>query len=205
VTELVVSGAEDSAVSTGSWAPDGSFAYFRSPKTQSAESGPKWMLLPPPGSSDVQSSAGPGRHLDGIGTDAMPDLQISPDGKAVAYSAGEEGTEVYVAAFPGPGAKTQISTRGGARPKWSRDGKELFYVEGQWFETTPRLMSVNMTTVPPGRPQVVATLPNRFFDVTPDPNRFLVRRPPEGQDRGGTIIVITNWFEDLLRQVPVKK
>ena len=32
--------------------------------------------------------------------------------------------------FPGPGRAIPISTNGGFEPLWSRDGKELFYREG---------------------------------------------------------------------------
>jgi serine/threonine-protein kinase len=194
--ELLVTGGEDSFVGGGAWVSDGSFVFQRVPKTSTTADPATWMLLTP---------AGQERRLLETGSDAIHELQVSPDGKTVAYSAGEFAAEVYVAASPGPGAKIQISTKGGTNPKWSRDGKELFYTEGSWFEAAPRLMSVNMTTDPPGRPQVVATLLSRFFEVTPNPNRFLVKRPPEGQDRGSPIVVITNWFEDLLRLVPVGK
>jgi len=204
--ELLVAGGEDFFVSAAGWAPDGSFVYRRVPKTSTVARAATWMLLPPR-NSDSQSAASQGRPIFETGTEDIRELKISPDGKSMAYSAGfadEIALEIYVAPFPGPGAKIQISTRGGSNPKWSRDGKELFYTEGAPFIQTPKLMSVNMAAVPPGRPQVVATLPSPSFDVTPNPNRFLVRRP-EGQDPGSTIIVITNWFEDLLRQVPVKK
>ena len=36
--------------------------------------------------------------------------------------------EVYVAPFPGPGGKWQISTAGGTFPRWRRDGTEIFYL-----------------------------------------------------------------------------
>ncbi len=50
--------------------------------------------------------------------------------------------------FPGPGGKWQVSTEGGARPEWSRDGKELFFFEAD------RLMRVTVDTGPSlcGRP-----------------------------------------------------
>jgi hypothetical protein len=35
---------------------------------------------------------------------------------------------VYVLPFPGPGGKWQVSTAGGADPRWRRDGRELYYV-----------------------------------------------------------------------------
>jgi hypothetical protein len=54
---------------------------------------------------------------------------FSPDGRWVAYSSDESGRlEVYVASFPGPGGKWQVSTAGGAMPRWRRDGRELFYL-----------------------------------------------------------------------------
>jgi Tol biopolymer transport system component len=57
------------------------------------------------------------------------DPQISPDSKWIAYSSVESGRpEIYVASFPTPSGKWQISTDGGTLPKWRRDGKELFYL-----------------------------------------------------------------------------
>jgi serine/threonine protein kinase len=55
--------------------------------------------------------------------------QFSPDGRWVAYVSNETGIdEVYVLPFPGPGGKWQVSTVGGADPRWRRDGRELYYV-----------------------------------------------------------------------------
>jgi hypothetical protein len=53
---------------------------------------------------------------------------FSPDGHWVAYRSDETGTgEIYVVPYPGPGGKILISTEGGLYPRWSRDGRELFY------------------------------------------------------------------------------
>ena len=53
---------------------------------------------------------------------------FSPDGRWVAYTSNETGrNEVYVAPFPGTGAKWQVSQNGGALPRWRRDGAELFF------------------------------------------------------------------------------
>ncbi|HKD84818.1 MAG TPA: protein kinase [Terriglobales bacterium] len=58
------------------------------------------------------------------------DAQVSPDGKWLAYQSNESGRrEVYITAFPGGGAKWQVSTDGGTVPKWRRDSKELFYLD----------------------------------------------------------------------------
>ena len=55
---------------------------------------------------------------------------ISPDGKWVAYESAESGrSEIYVRPFPSGAAKWQVSTEGGIRPKWSPNGRELFFGE----------------------------------------------------------------------------
>ena len=57
---------------------------------------------------------------------------MSPDGRWVAYQSNETGrSEVYLRSFPGGGGKRQVSTQGGAEPRWSRDGRELFFINGQ--------------------------------------------------------------------------
>ena len=55
--------------------------------------------------------------------------QFSPDGKWVAFESNESSRyEIYVQAFPKPGARTVVSTDGGLQPRWSPDGRELYYV-----------------------------------------------------------------------------
>jgi serine/threonine protein kinase len=56
---------------------------------------------------------------------------ISSDGKWIAYQNNESGAyEIYVTPFPGGGAKWQVSTNGGISPKWRKDGKELYFIDG---------------------------------------------------------------------------
>jgi Tol biopolymer transport system component len=56
---------------------------------------------------------------------------FSPDGRWLAYVSDESGRdEVHVRAFPGPGAKWQISSDGGIESAWPRDGHEIFYRRG---------------------------------------------------------------------------
>lgn len=50
--------------------------------------------------------------------------------------------EVFVQPFAGPGRRSQISNDSGAEPVWSRDGRELFYVNGD------KMMAVEITTTP---------------------------------------------------------
>ena len=63
--------------------------------------------------------------------------RISPDGRFIAFT---DADEVYVKPFPdGPG-KWQISPKGGIQPRWSHDGKEIYYFEGN------RIMAASVTT-----------------------------------------------------------
>lgn len=56
---------------------------------------------------------------------------FSPDGKWVAYASDATGTlQVYVRPFPGPGPARAVSTKGGRAPRFSRDGKKIYFVDG---------------------------------------------------------------------------
>jgi eukaryotic-like serine/threonine-protein kinase len=53
---------------------------------------------------------------------------FSPDGKWLAYANDETGRlEVYIQPFPSGTGRWQVSTAGGGRPHWRKDGKELFF------------------------------------------------------------------------------
>ncbi|MGI8844046.1 MAG: TolB family protein [Gemmatimonadaceae bacterium] len=61
--------------------------------------------------------------------------ELSPDFSAdqrwLAFTSTESGrTEVYVTAWPGLGARRQISSGGGEEPRWNPRGGELFYRTG---------------------------------------------------------------------------
>jgi eukaryotic-like serine/threonine-protein kinase len=74
---------------------------------------------------------------------------FSPDSRFLAYASDESGrSEVYIQPFPEGGYKLQVSFDGGELPKWSRDGKELFYLGGEMLvaaalETKPHLSVVS--------------------------------------------------------------
>ncbi|MCM2316857.1 MAG: protein kinase, partial [Thermoanaerobaculia bacterium] len=54
--------------------------------------------------------------------------RFSPDGRTVAYVSNESGrSEVYVRPFPGPGPARQLSRGGGLTPRWSGDGRTLYF------------------------------------------------------------------------------
>jgi Tol biopolymer transport system component len=81
--------------------------------------------------------------------------EFAPDGRWVAYQSNESGNyEIHVQSFPTPSVRMQISTGGGAQPRWRRDGKELFYIG-----LDSRLMAVAVSTDARGQIQVTAPTP----------------------------------------------
>jgi Tol biopolymer transport system component len=121
--------------------------------------------------------------------------RFSPDGRWVAYQSNETGRdEIFVRAVQASGRKWQISTAGGASPRWRRDGKELFYLARDHH-----LMAVPIrmgATIEVGTPaSLFAVEAGVFCDVTADGQRFLVKTisgiPPL------PITVVLNWTADM--------
>ena len=80
--------------------------------------------------------------------------QFSPDGQWVAYQSNKSGRmEVYVTRFPSGGASQQVSSAGGAQPRWRLDGGEVFYLaaDGRMIGV-PIRCNVNEQTCDPGAP-----------------------------------------------------
>lgn len=124
--------------------------------------------------------------------------RFSPDGRWVAYRSNESGRfEIYVAPFPGPGGKWQVSTDGGDFPLWRRDGREIFYL-------TPDSMIVAATVNGQGSSfEVGAVLPlfetrppNRAFVVSGDGQRFLINTDVD-QTSSEPLTVVLNWTAAL--------
>jgi serine/threonine protein kinase/Tol biopolymer transport system component len=131
---------------------------------------------------------------------------LSPDGHWLAYTSDESGQyEIYLRPFPTGGAKWQISTEGGVRPFWTRNG-ELLYPNGD------RMMAVSIATQPTlsvGTPRLLFERNNEGvfnYDVTRDGQRFLMLKPSEQESAATTqIVVVQNWFEELKQKVPTGK
>ena len=130
---------------------------------------------------------------------------LSPDGHWLAYASDESGqNEIYIRPFPTGGAKWQISTEGGIRPSWTRNG-ELVYPNGD------KMMAVSIAT----QPTVSVGTPRLLFerhyegalnyDVTADGQRFLMLKSSEQDQKATQIVVVQNWFEELKRRVPTGK
>jgi eukaryotic-like serine/threonine-protein kinase len=163
-----------------------------------------WMLTLPEGSPSAPVNVQP-YLADSRSRKAVP--MFSPDGHWVAYVSDESGRyEIYVVPFPGPGGRFIISTEGGNRPRWSLDGRELFYQNGKKMIAVD--VQVAGSTFHAGKPQVLFEGDYRpYFDVSADGKRFLMMkgvsegaRPPA--DR---VTVVLNWFDELRRRAPANR
>ena len=128
--------------------------------------------------------------------------QFSPDGRWVLYRSDESGrSEIYLRDFapdrsPAVGdQKWTLSRDGGDKPRWSADGRAVFYIGRDRMMTKVPLVIAGMT-VQPGAPvplfevNPVGWTP---YDVTPD-GRFLVTSVvnQEGQPSVAFNVVL-NW------------
>lgn len=126
--------------------------------------------------------------------------QFSPDGRWVAYVSNESGrNEVYVAPFPGADGKWQISTAGGIRPRWRRDGSEIFYLAPD-DKLMAALVNAKGSSFEVGavKPlfQTRATATRYSYDVSADGQRFLINTTPE-QAASAPITIVVNWTVGL--------
>ena len=103
---------------------------------------------------------------------------FSPDGRWVLYFSNDSGKpEAYVQPLSSNGAKWQISTNGGSRPRWSRDGKRIYYVslDGKLMAVDVYAMGDEFSAKVPR--VLLQTNMKRYvgspFDVSPD-GRILV-------------------------------
>lgn len=184
------------------WSPDGEYLIY-------ASKGDIWAL--PYGKSDpIQITNTPA---------AESNARVSRDGHWIAVVTDEKGPdkprEIYIQSFPRPGLRKALTEGGGSTPRWSSDGKTIFFIGAttESMRTLPRmLMATPVTTTAnsldigvPGVLFSIAVTANGVINVMPGYNvapdrRFLVQQTvastsqaerPAGSTSG--ITVILNW------------
>jgi len=155
-------------------------------------------IVDPPRGNDIYTVAlsgdrKPQPFLNTFARETAP--AFSPDGKWLAYEADGTGrNEVYITPFPGGGARYQISTGGGERPVWRRDGKEIYYREGlrvMAVEVKARAGSLELSAPTPLFELAAGNLNGRYYDVAPD-GRFLANTSPLTAKTQSFSLVV-NW------------
>src|SRR4030095_7491690 len=141
--------------------------------------------------------------------------EISPDGRWLAYESGESGQrEIIVRPFPNVDAgRWQVSTNGGLRPAWARNGRELFY---DGLPGAMMAVSIGDTaSLRYGNPvKLFATTTGynkspaagRTYDVSPDGQKFLMIKDATEASRRSTanMVVVLNWLDELGQRMTAK-
>ncbi|MFN0159243.1 MAG: protein kinase domain-containing protein [Bacteroidota bacterium] len=128
---------------------------------------------------------------------------FSPDGKWIAYQSDESGKgEVYVRALDGTAGKWGISINGGNAPRWSRDGKTIF------FNAARKAMGAAVRVV---QSAIVVDSVRALFDyesrgisggiqdVSGDGQKFLFM-VTELHQTSPPITLVINWNEELKKK-----
>ena len=145
--------------------------------------------------------------------------EISPDGRWLAYESDESGQrEVYVRPFPNVNeGRWLVSSGGGTRPLWARNGQELFYLSivgadaalmrvpvergATWTAGGPTKLFAGRFFYSEGGPGQ-----GRTYDVSPDGRRFLMVKDSSNGNPSDApsarFVIVQNWLEELKRRVP---
>ena len=130
------------------------------------------------------------------------DGQFSPDGRWFSYTSDESGRrEIYLARYPDFVNKVTISTAGGVCARWSRNGHELFYREGDALMAVAVDMSRGVRAQKPQRlfsGQYSGAGRALEFDVAPDARRFVMVKSDDASTLR-QLTVVQNWSEELKR------
>jgi Tol biopolymer transport system component len=147
------------------------------------------------------SGAWPARPLvQTSGYDGGADF--SPDGRTLIYASTDSGlSQVYLSPFPAMNRKWTVSTSGGTQPRWSRDGRQIFYRDGNRMMAVAVAASGDGVSLSPPRLLFdrafssggYITIAN--YDVLPDGSFVL----PEAVPGPSRLTVVLNWLDVLRR------
>lgn len=166
-----------------SWTRNGRLSFLRAERGQSRSD--MWI-------ADVEGGSPP-FSLGGAGRDDTP--MLSPDGRLVAYMSEAAGRwQIYVQPIEGTGERWAVSDPGGIFPRWSPDGRELYFLrEGS-------LYAVDLSRGPDN-----ASAPRRLFTgdyvltfghafaVAPEGDRFLMLKPTDPRTSASSLTVVQGW------------
>ncbi len=140
-------------------------------------------------SSFVPLIAGSGNSMHGV---------LSPDGRWLAYASDITGPyEIYVVPSHGGSRGRRVSEHGGMRPRWRRDGRELFFYAPDYHIMSAPVQPGSELTfgtpvpayyMPFSRADLDLAVP---YDVSPDGQRFALH--PSSTTPDVPLVMMLNW------------
>jgi len=189
------------------WSSDGRYIAFFTTGDKRTNSD-SWILRLPSGQAGGKPEAIPFLRTE---FNEGQEATFSPDGKWVAYQSDQSGkNQIFVRPFSGSGGVGQISTAGGTRPHWRRDGKEIFYIDEAGRFTAAEIR-INGLALELGSIRSlfkvdavrnvggISFLDGSAYDVTGDGQRFLVNVFLEDTTPYPATLVV-NWDEAMKKK-----
>jgi Tol biopolymer transport system component len=179
-----------------SWSPDGHFLLFTSVDPKTRED--LWIL-------PLEGDRKPFAFLQ---TDAQENVgRFSPDQRWITYAAlTATGVDAFVRPFTrdsrspagAGGPLWMVSTNGGTSPRWSGDGKKLFYVglNGDLMAVDTQA-GVSFQAGTPQRLFNTLLLFNNNWSMSPSGDRFLLIRPSASSGPPPPFTIVLNWIGKL--------
>ncbi|HEY1434685.1 MAG TPA: protein kinase, partial [Thermoanaerobaculia bacterium] len=178
------------------WGPDGRSVIY------SAVQGGKSSLR-----VQQRAEGSEARHLAGASGNEEDEACLSPDGRWLAYQAGDGSADIFVRRFSDGADRQRVSLEGGDSPFWAKRGEALYYWKGDALMEVPirvdggslrlgtakKLFSSDsldlIESSPMQRPPI---------DIARD-GRFLVARRATSDPRVG-LLVIEHWSSEYERR-----
>ena len=125
-------------------------------------------------------------------------VRISPDGRWLAYDSSVSGpVHVYVVSISGKGERLQVSPRPGEAPRWSHDGRQLFFRNGTAMMAVDIESKGEQIEIGAERKLFDAAMAGEY-DVAPNGD-FYTLAPVRGAAFQTHIQLRTRWLEDVDR------
>jgi serine/threonine-protein kinase len=144
---------------------------------------------------------------------AERNAELSPDGRWLAYEGNDTNQpQIYIRPYPEyDKARIQLTTAGGTQAHWSRDSRELFYVDPSGAIVSVLVGPGTTWNARPGTRIPLATntyftgsgiAGARSYDVAPDGKHLLLIKEAGAGSQAPmptSIVVVRNWIEELKR------